>query len=166
MTTIDRRSFLKVSALSTGGVMIGLYLEPEAQAQGRGGPPPPPPSPHTYISVAPDGTVTIMAKNPEVGQGIKTMLPMLIAEELDVDWNSVKIEQTDFDDKKYSGQIAGGSTATPTNWVPMRQPGAAGRAIFITAAAQTWNVPESDCSTASGRVTHKASGRSAGYGEL
>ena len=166
MTTIDRRSFLKVSALSTGGVMIGLYLEPEAQAQGRGGPPPPPPSPHTYISVAPDGTVTIMAKNPEVGQGIKTMLPMLIADELDVDWKSVKIEQTDFDDKKYSGQIAGGSTATPTNWVPMRQAGAAGRAMFITAAAQTWNVPEADCSTASGRVTHKASGRSAGYGDL
>jgi isoquinoline 1-oxidoreductase subunit beta len=167
MTTIDRRSFLKVSALSTGGVMIGLYLEPEAEAQGRGGPPPPPPNPHTYISVAPDGTVTITAKNPEVGQGIKTMLPMLIADELDVDWKSVKIEQADFDDKKYfPSQFAGGSTATPSNWVPMRQVGAGGRALFITAAAQTWNVPESECSTASGRVTHKGSGRSLGYGEL
>ncbi len=125
-TNIDRRSFLKVSATAAGGVMIGLYMEPEADAQGRGGPPPPPPDPHTYIKVAADGTVTIMAKNPEVGQGIKTMLPMLIAEELDVDWKSVKIEQTDFDDKKYAGQIAGGSTATPTNWIPMRQAGAAG----------------------------------------
>lgn len=166
MIAIQRRSFLKVTALSAGGVMIGLYLEPEAEAQGRGGPPPPPPNPHTYISVAPDGTVTIMAKNPEVGQGIKTMLPMIIADELDVDWNSVKIEQTDFNDKKYAAQMAAGSTATPTNWVPMRQAGAAGRAMFITAAAQTWNVPESECSTASGRVSHKASGRSAGYGEL
>jgi isoquinoline 1-oxidoreductase beta subunit len=166
MKNIDRRSFLKVSSAGAGGVLIGLYIEPKASAQGRGGPPPPPPDPHTYIRIAPDGTVTIMAKNPEVGQGIKTMLPMLIAEELDVDWKSVKIEQTDFDDKKYSGQIAGGSTATPTNWMPMRQAGAAGRAMLITAAAQTWGVPESECSTASGRVFHKASNRSLGYGEL
>lgn len=166
MKRIDRRSFLKVSALSTGGVLLSLYFEPKASAQGRGFPPAPPPDPHTYIKVAADGTVTIMAKNPEVGQGIKTMLPMLIADELDVDWKNVKIEQADFDDKKYSGQIAGGSTATPTNWIPMRQAGAAGRALFITAAAQTWNVPESELTTGSGRVTHKASGKSAGYGEL
>jgi isoquinoline 1-oxidoreductase beta subunit len=163
---VDRRSFLKVSAAGAGAVVIGLYVEPELDAQGRGGPPPPPPDPHTYVKIAPDGTVTIMAKNPEVGQGIKTMLPMLIAEELDVDWKNVKIEQTDFDDKKYNGQIAGGSTATPTNWLPMRQVGAAGRAMLITAAAQTWNVPEAELTTASGKVTHKASNRSAGYGEL
>jgi isoquinoline 1-oxidoreductase beta subunit len=166
MKHIDRRSFLKVSAAGAGGVLIGLYMEPDASAQGRGGPPPPPPDPHTYIKIAPDGTVTIMAKNPEVGQGIKTMLPMLIADELDVDWKSVKIEQTDFDDKKYAGQIAGGSTATPTNWTPMRQAGAAGRAMLVTAAAQTWSVPESELTTESGRVYHKASNRSLGYGEL
>ena len=167
MNNIDRRSFIKVTATGAGGVLIGLYMDPQqADAQGRGGPPPPPPDPHTYIKIAPDGTVTIMAKNPEVGQGIKTMLPMLIADELDVDWKSVQIEQTDFDDKKYSGQIAGGSTATPTNWTPMRQAGAAGRAMLITAAAQTWGVPEAECTTASGRVDHKASNRSLGYGEL
>ena len=142
MKNIDRRSFLKVSAVGAGGALISLYLEPQASAQGRGGPPAPPPDPHTYIKIAADGTVTIVAKNPEVGQGIKTMLPMLIAEELDVDWKSVKIEQADFDDKKYNGQIAGGSTATPTNWLPMRQVGAAGRAMMITAAAQTWSVPD------------------------
>lgn len=166
MNPINRRSFLKVSAAGAGGVLLSLYMEPTASAQGRGGPPPPPPDPHTYIKVAADGTVTIIAKNPEVGQGIKTMLPMLIAEELDVDWKSVKIEQADFDDTKYAGQIAGGSTATPTNWIPMRQAGAAGRAMFITAAAQTWNVPEAELSTASGRVMHKTSNRSLGYGEL
>ncbi len=166
MKRIDRRSFLKVTAAGAGGVLIGLYVQPKAAAQGRGGPPVPPPDPHTYIKIAADGTVTIMAKNPEVGQGIKTMLPMLIADELDADWKSVKIEQTDFDDKKYAAQIAGGSTATPTNWLPMRQAGAAGRAMLVTAAAQTWSVPEAECTTASGRVYHKASNRSLGYGEL
>jgi len=166
MKRIDRRSFLKVTAAGAGGVLIGLYVQPKAAAQGRGGPPVPPPDPHTYVKIAADGTVTIMAKNPEVGQGIKTMLPMLIADELDVDWKSVTIEQTDFDDSKYAAQIAGGSTATPTNWLPMRQAGAAGRAMLITAAAQTWSVPEAECSTASGRVYHKASDRSLGYGEL
>ncbi|HTW66068.1 MAG TPA: molybdopterin cofactor-binding domain-containing protein [Bryobacteraceae bacterium] len=166
MKRIDRRFFLKVTAAGAGGALIGLYVEPKAVAQRRGGPPAPPPDPHTYIKVAADGTVTIMAKNPEVGQGIKTMLPMLIADELDVEWKSVKIEQADFDDTRYAAQIAGGSTATPTNWTPMRQAGAAGRALFITAAAQTWSVPESDCTTSAGRVHHKASSRSLGYGEL
>lgn len=160
---MNRRSFLKVSALGAGGVLIGLQTEPEAKAQGRGAPAAPP-NPHAYIKVAPDGTVTIMAKNPEVGQGIKTMLPMLIAEELDVDWKSVKIEQTDFNDKIYPLQNAGGSTGTPNNWIPMRQVGAGGRALFITAAAQTWSVPESECTTAHGRVINGT--RSIGYGEL
>jgi isoquinoline 1-oxidoreductase beta subunit len=167
MKNIDRRSFIKVTATGAGGVLIGLYMDPQqADAQGRGGPPPPPPSPNTYIKIAPDGTVTIIAKNPEVGQGIKTMLPMIIADELDVDWKSVIIEQADFDDRKYNGQIAGGSTATPQNWTPMRQAGAAGRAMLIAAAAQTWGVPATECTTASGRVYHKASNRSLGYGEL
>jgi isoquinoline 1-oxidoreductase beta subunit len=160
---MNRRSFLKVSALGAGGVLIGLQTASDAKAQGRGAPAAPP-DPHAYIKVAPDGTVTIMAKNPEVGQGIKTMLPMLIAEELDVDWKSVKIEQTDFNDKIYPLQNAGGSTGTPNNWIPMRQVGAGGRALFITAAAQTWNVPESECTTAHGRVFNGT--RSIGYGEL
>ncbi len=163
MIRLNRRSFLRVTAFGAGGVLIGLQSEPEVKAQGRGAPAAPP-DPHAYIKVAADGTVTIMAKNPEVGQGIKTMLPMLIAEELDVDWKSVKIEQTDFNDKIYAQQNAGGSTGTPNNWTPMRQVGAAGRAMFITAAAQTWNVPETDCTTASGRVIYQ--NKSLGYGEL
>ena len=144
---IARRSFLKVTATGAGGVLIGLCVEPLAKAQqgGRGAAPRggggfggPPPKVENYIKVNADGTFTIMAKNPEVGQGVRTMLPMLIAEEFDVDWKDVRIEQTDFDPAKYAGQLAGGSTATPQNWNPMRQVGATARAMFVTAAAQTW----------------------------
>jgi isoquinoline 1-oxidoreductase beta subunit len=160
---LERRSFLKISLLAGGGVMFGLTTERQAAAQGRGAPAPPI-DPHNFIKVAPDGTVTILAKNPEVGQGVKTMLPMLIADELDVDWKQCKIEQAPYDESKYTMQSAGGSTATPVNFMPMRQAGAAGRALFITAAAKTWNVPESECTTSSGRVMHQ--GKSLGYGEL
>src|SRR5690348_6964897 len=135
---IDRRSFLRVTALAGGGVAFSFNALAQPQ-QGRGGAPPaggrggggggfgagPAAKVENYIKVNPDNTVTIMAKNPEVGQGVRTMLPMLIAEELDVDWKDVKIVQTDVDAAKYSGQIAGGSTATPQNYMPMRQVGAA-----------------------------------------
>ena len=142
---LDRRSFLKVSAFGAGGVLIGLQLEPEAKAQGRG-PKAAPLDPHVYIRVAADGMVTIMAKNPETGQGIKTLLPAMIAEELPTSIGRVvvKVEQADFNEKIYTDQDAGGSLGTPNNWTPMRQVGAVGRAPFITAASQTWNVPEAD----------------------
>jgi isoquinoline 1-oxidoreductase beta subunit len=167
-TKMNRRSFLHVTSLAGGGIMLGIAFKPAAFAQGQGkGAPPPPPNPHNFIKIAADGTVTIMAKNPDVGQGVYTMLPMLIAEELDADWKNVKIERTDFDDQKYQpAQFAGGSLATPQNWMPMRQVGAAGRAMLVAAAAQTWNVPESEITTEAGRLMHARSNRSMHYGEV
>jgi hypothetical protein len=94
------------------------------------------------------------------------MLPMLIAEELDVAWNQVRIEQTDADDKRYGLQVAGGSTATPNNWLPMRQAGAAARAMLVAAAAKQWGVAPASLSTEAGKVIDKAGGRSVPYAAL
>ncbi len=161
---MNRRAFLRVTSLAGGGLLIALHSRPSLFAQAsRSGPAL---EPDAFIHIAADGTVTLMAKDPEIGQGVKTMLPMLIAEELDADWATVKIEQADFDPAKYAGQFTGGSTATPNNWDPMRRVGAAGRQMLVAAAAQTWGVPASSCSTTAGRVHHRASKRSLGYGEL
>ncbi|HTR34424.1 MAG TPA: molybdopterin cofactor-binding domain-containing protein [Bryobacteraceae bacterium] len=166
ITVMNRRSFLRVSAIVGGGVMIALHTEPQARAQARGPQSTPVWPPNAFIKVAPDGIVTIMSKNPEIGQNIKTSLPMIIADELDVDWHDVRVEQADLDPEKYGPQVAGGSTALPTNWDPIRLVGASGRAMFVAAAAQTWNVPESELTTSSGKVIHKRSSRSIGYGAL
>ena len=140
-TLVSRRSFLRATAIAGGGMMLALYVEPVEKVFAQFGPPVAL-LPASFIKIAPDGIVTIVAKNPEIGQGVKTMLPMMIADELDIDWKDVRIEQGDLD-PKYGLQIAGGSTATPLNWEPMRQVGAAGRQMLVTAAAQSWGVPES-----------------------
>src|SRR3954463_2276169 len=161
---VDRRSFLQVTALAGGGLMIGLYA-PDLFAQ-RGGGPAPGPVPSNFITINPDNTFTIIAQNPETGQGIKTALPMLIADELDVDWKQVTIKQADYDATKYISQTEGGSRAIPTHYARMRQVGAGGRALMLAAAAQQWNVPVAEPTTASGIVTHASSRRTATYASL
>jgi len=161
---MDRRSFLQLTALAGGGMALNLYRLPAARAQAQDMPPGM--TPQAFIHIASDGVTTIMARASESGQGMRNMLPMLIADELDVDWKDVRVKQADLNEKVYGHQFSGGSMNTPEGWEPMRRVGAAGRQLLITAAAQTWGVPESDCSASLGRVSHAASGRSAGYGEL
>jgi isoquinoline 1-oxidoreductase beta subunit len=163
--TLDRRNFLRVTALAGGGFMLSTYLEPlDIFAQGRGNQAPL--DPNAFVSIDTSGIATIVAKNPEIGQGVKVMLPMKIAEELDVAWKDVRIEQADLNAAKYGQQSAGGSFATPSNWEPMRRVGAAARHMLIGAAAQSWGVPASEITTKDGRLMHAASNRSAGYGQF
>ncbi|MGO8869230.1 MAG: molybdopterin cofactor-binding domain-containing protein [Alphaproteobacteria bacterium] len=164
--TVSRRTILKASVAAGGGLLLYAVLPALARAATGGLSEPAGATLNAYIRIAPDGIITIMSKNPEIGQGIKTMLPMVIAEELDADWKDVRIEQADLDAAKYGRQFAGGSMATPLNWEPLRRVGAAGRAMLVAAAAETWGVKPADCSTASGVVQHRPSGRKLGYGAL
>jgi len=160
----SRRTFLKVTAAAGGGLLLSLRFSGVAEAAGNGQSAPVRIT--AFVSITPDNVVTIMAKNPEIGQGVKTMLPMLVAEELDVDWSQVRTKQADLNPALYGNQHAGGSTSTPQNWDPLRRAGAAARQMLVTAAARRWNIAESECTTASGQVLHKASGRTLPYGAI
>ena len=161
----SRRGFLKVGAVAGGGFLLSLTLPAAVRAAVNGatasnG------VLNAYVEITPDNIVTIMSKNPEIGQGIKTMLPMIIADELDVDWKQVRIAQAPLNPALYGRQFAGGSQATPMNWDPLRKVGAAARQMLVTAAAQRWGVSASECSTTSGMVHHQTSGRTLDYGAL
>ena len=167
ISVMDRRSFLRVSGLAGGGLLLGFYLKSGARVFAAAADETAAEfAPNAFIRITPDGVVTLIAKNPEIGQGVKTSMPMLIAEELDVDWKNVKIEQALSEPAIYGDQSAGGSTTTPKNWDELRRVGAAARQMLVSAAAQTWSVPESECYASSGAVYHRPSGRKLAYGQL
>lgn len=155
----NRREIL--TSVGAGGLTLAFTMASKAEAQDDIAKPL-----NAYVRVAPDGKVTIQAKSPEVGQGVKTMLPMLIAEELDVAWEDVVIEMAPNDPKMYGRQFAGGSMATPMHWDELRRVGAVARAMLIQAAATAWNCGPGDCATAPGQVIHTPSGKKRSYGSL
>ena len=158
---LSRRAFLKASALAGGGLLLEFHVPNARAAVTATGE-----ALNAYIRVMPDGIVTITAKNPEIGQGVKTMLPMLIAEELDVDWKNVRIEQAIADGAKYAPQFAGGSTAAPLNWEPLRRVGAAGREMMVRAAADSGACRRASCERPRARSRTCRAGGSSTYGEL
>ena len=155
----NRREIL--ASVTAAGLTLNFAIAAKAGAQAAGAG-----ALNAYVRVAPDGIITIVAKNPEIGQGIKTSLPMMIAEELDVDWKNVRIVQADNDPKTFGRQFAGGSMATPLHWDELRKVGAVARLMLIQAAAQAWNCGPGDCTTTPGVVMHKPSGKKRTYGSL
>ena len=166
----DRRAFLRQTALAGGGLVLGFHLQGAiAQSQitklARASTLDHDFRPNAFITIAPDGVVTLVSKQPEIGQGIKTSLPMVIAEELEVDWKDVRIVQGDLS-PAYGGQSAGGSTSTPNNYNHFLRLGATARTMLVQAAAQTWNLPLAECVAAHSAVHHLPSQRRLSYGEL
>lgn len=167
-TNLNRRNFLKTSLLAGGGMLIGFNFltacKPEAKM------------PvdiaslnfndfNAFIKISDDGYVTIFSPNPEIGQGVKTSMPMIIAEELDVDWKNVTVSQGALDTKNYTRQIAGGSQSIRSSWDALRQTGATAKQMLINAAAQKWSVDASTCMASKGIITN-ANGDAFGYGDV
>ncbi|HEV7351478.1 xanthine dehydrogenase family protein molybdopterin-binding subunit [Telluribacter sp.] len=166
----NRRDFMKLAASAGGGLLLGFnwlgagtanaaVVDEAAVAAGSL-------EFNSFLSIAPDGTITIFSPNPEVGQGIKTAFPLIVAEELDVDWTRVKVVQAPLDTKKFERQVAGGSGSIPHSWDRLRTAGATARLMLVEAAANRWKVPASELTTDKGVVTHKGSGRKLSYGDL
>ena len=155
---LDRRQFMKLTGLVGGGLMLAFTL-PRASAAGG------PLQPNGYVRIDGDG-ITLFAKNPEVGQGVKTSLPMIIAEELDAAWDDVTVVQSPIDAEVYGMQFAGGSMSIPMNWTTLRQAGATARAMLVGAAAKRLDVAAAELTTADSHVVHKSSGRKLAYTEL
>ncbi len=167
-TTLGRRSFIKNTALASGGMMISFNMFTSCK-----------PSKHDiltlpkewynfngYLKIGDNGMVTILSPNPEIGQNVKTSMPMIVADELDVDWKNVVVEQADLNTSLYSWQIAGGSRSISSSWDALRMAGATAKHLLKEVAANKWNVPSAELTTENGTISHKPSSKSIGYGEL
>lgn len=168
-SSTTRRDFLKVTTLTGGGLLLGFSWFSEAAATpavidkipfaGSLGF-------NSYLSIAADGTITILSPNPELGQNIMTSFPMIVAEELDADWTKIKVLQAPLDTKNFDRQLTGGSGAIPHSWKRLRTAGATARSMLIQAAAQQWALPVEECTASNGFVIHSKSGKKLGFGEL
>ena len=167
-TKIGRRAFIRNAGLASGGLVIGFNwlasckMTPEQvnslpkewfELNG-------------FLKVGDNGLVTIMSPNPEIGQNVKTSMPMIVAEELDVAWKNVIVEQAPLNTAIFTRQLAGGSQSIRQGWEGLRMAGATARYMLKEAAAQAWGVPANEITTKDGTLTHEASGKSAGYGEM
>src|ERR1700681_1121506 len=159
MSPLSRREFVTAGVAAGAGLVIGFYLPHKASSDKDSF------SPNAYLRITPDSKVTIVVARSEMGQGVRTALPMILAEELEADWKQIAIEQAGAS-TLFGDQTTGGSASVRTTWDPMRKAGAAAREMLITAAALTWNVPRSSCTAESGRIKHAATNRSLSYGEL
>ena len=167
-TKHNRRSFLKVSAATGGGMMLGFnwLVSCQSATEKVASVPKEWFDINAYVKIADNGLITIMSPNPEIGQNVKTAMPMVVAEELDVDWQSVVVEQAPLNTDIYSRQIAGGSQSLRRGWQGLRMAGATGRRMLLEAAAKQWQVPVGELTTDKGTIFHKSSGKSVGYGEI
>jgi isoquinoline 1-oxidoreductase beta subunit len=169
-----RRKFIKDTAALAGGLVIGFYLPKSGRAYAAEEAPKPGKKkiypPNAFIRIAPDDSITIIVNKSEMGQGVYTSLPMLIAEELEADWNRISVESAPvaavYNHTSYPMQMTGGSSSVPSSWEQMRRVGATARVLLVRAAAQQWGVPENECHAENSMVSHAASGRDASYGTL
>lgn len=167
-TAMSRRKFLTVSALAGGGIMLNFSLSAACFAGSRtaSGVPAEWSRLNAYLSIASNGEVIIRSPNPEFGQNVMTAMPMIVAEELDIDWQAVTVEQAPFDKSIYNNQFTGGSRGILTAWPGLRMAGATARHMLRQAAAQHWGVSLDEVTTSAGRLLHQKSNRSAAYAEF
>ena len=166
--TFSRRNFLRTSALASGGIIIGFNLLTACKTEAK-------PSIdianlnfndfNAFIKISDEGYVTIFSPNPEIGQGVKTSMPMIIAEELDVEWDKVNVVQAKYNNKEYQRQVAGGSQSIRFGWDALRQTGATTKQMLINAAAAKWKVEASTCKASKGIITNNK-GETLGYGDV
>jgi len=158
---LDRRNFLKLTGLAGGGLVLAFSMGGEAGAAAANAGEF---APNAFLRISRKGAITIYSKGPEIGQGIKTAFPLIIAEELDASWSDVNVLQAPVNPAVYGRQSAGGSRSIPDSWDQLRRAGAVARSMLVTAAASTWKVPASECSTRDSAVWNGK--RKLGYGAL